>query len=119
MVPSLFDDEMISDLMAGYSALDVERLLDEVTLTKSNLWAHEREWRVYSGRGRSDKLYEDVSFNAQELDGLIFGVRTSDSDRLALSDLVREKYPHAELIQAKTEAATYSLVFEKVDKVGL
>jgi hypothetical protein len=111
-MPSLFDNDMLSDLLAGYSVLDVERLISEVTLTKSNLWAHEREWRVYSGRGRSDRPYEDLPFNTQELDGVILGVRMSDDE--AISQLVHKKYPHAQLLRAKIETITNSLVFEKM-----
>ena len=113
-MPSLFDNELLSDLLAGYSVLDPERLINEVTLTKSSIWAHEREWRVYSGRGRSDRPYEDLPFNAQELDGVIFGVRVSDDYRTALSQLVRKKYPHAQLLQTRTETVTHSLVFDRI-----
>ncbi len=106
---------MLSDLLAGYSVLDAERLVSAVTLTKSIVWAHEREWRVYTGRGRTSDAYEDVPFGAQELDGVIFGVRTAEADRVTFTELVRKNFPHAQLLQAKTEATMYSLVFEKIE----
>jgi hypothetical protein len=98
-MPSLFNDEMLSDMLAGYNGLDTQRIMCEVVWTKSSHWAHEREWRVYSARGRSDGSYEDVPFNARELDGVIFGMRTTEADRTALADLLRTHYSHVELLQ--------------------
>jgi len=111
-MPSLLEDEMLSDLLAGYSAIDARRIMDEVIYTKSSHWAHEREWRAYAGRGRSCGPYEDIPFNARELDGVIFGVRTTQADRTALTALLRARYPHVELLQAKTKTGTYGLAIE-------
>jgi Protein of unknown function (DUF2971) len=113
-IPSLFDDDMLSDLLAGYSVLNADYLIDEVALTKSKLWAHECEWRVYTGKGRTADAFEHVPFNAKELDGVIFGIRTAEADRKSFLELIREKYPHAQLLQAKPETITYSIIFEKI-----
>lgn len=114
-IPSLFDDDMLSDLLAGYDVLNADYLIDEVALTKSKLWAHEREWRVYTGKGRTSDAFEDVPFNAKEFDGVIFGIRTAESDRKSFLELIREKYSHAKLLQAKAETITYSITFQKIE----
>jgi hypothetical protein len=114
-MPSLFDDEMLSDMLAGYSGMDTRRIMDAIIWTKSNHWAHEREWRVYAGRGRSDHLYEDIPFNARELDGVIFGVRMIEAERTTLAELVRTRYPHIELLQAKTKTDAYGLAIESTE----
>lgn len=87
--------------------------MEEVVYTKSIHWAPEREWRVYAGQGRIDASYEDVPFEPRELDGVIFGARTSDADRELLADLVRRRYPHVELLQAKVRLDAYGLVIER------
>jgi hypothetical protein len=108
-MPSLYNDEMLSDILAGYGHMDTGRVMDEVVWTKSSHWAHEREWRVYSGLGRSDGSYEDIPFGARELDGVIFGVRTTEAERTALVALLKTRYPHVELLQAKARTETYGL----------
>jgi hypothetical protein len=114
-IPSLFDDEMLSDMLAGYEGMDERRIMDEVVYTKSSHWAHEREWRVYSGRGRSDASYEDVPFNAKELDGVIFGVRTTEADRTTLAELIKTSYPHVALLQARVRTDNYELAIESTE----
>lgn len=114
-MPSLFDDEMLSDELAGYNCMTPERIMDEIVWTKSSHWAHEREWRVYVGRGRSNASYEDIPFNSKELDGVIFGVRTTIAERTALAELVRARYPHVELLQAKARIDAYGLAIESAD----
>lgn len=111
-MPSLFDDERVSDMLAGYNGMKVQPIMDEIILTKANHWAHERERRVYSGRGRSRNSYEDIPYGAKELDGVIFGARISKADRAALADLVRTFYPHVELLQARARTDDYGLVIE-------
>jgi hypothetical protein len=111
-MPSLFDDEMMSDMLAGYSAMGVREIMDKVVYTKSSDWEHESEWRVYSGRGRSDGPHEDIPFNMAELDGVIFGAKMSYADRLALANLLRSFYPGVELYQATPKPDEYGLAIE-------
>ncbi len=117
-LPSLFDDETLSDMLAGYDGMDTRRIIDEIVWTKSSHWAHEREWRVYTGRGRSDGSHEDVPFNPRELDGVIFGVRTTEAERTALTDFVRTRYPHVELLQAKARTDAYGLAIESASELA-
>jgi hypothetical protein len=114
-MPSLFNDETLSDDLAGYNCMTPERIYDEIVWTKSIHWAHEREWRVSAGEGRSNASYEDMPFNSKELDGVIFGVRTSEAERWALTKLVRARYQHVELMQAKTKTDAYEMIIEKAD----
>jgi len=114
-MPSLFNDETLSNMLGGHKGLDTRQIMDEVIYTKSSHWAHEREWRVSAGRGRSDGPYEDVPFNAKELDGVIFGVRTAEAERRALADLLRARYPHVKLLQAKARTDAFGLIVEPTD----
>lgn len=107
-VPSLFDDESLSDMLSG-GAMDHRRVMDIVCFTKSCHWAHEREWRIYSGAGRTRGAYEDIPFNAAELDGVIFGCRMPEHERQLIADLVRKRYPAVMLLQAKTRNEYYRL----------
>lgn len=108
-VPSLFDDEALSDMLAGYKGLDEKQIMDKLIYTKSDHWAHEREWRIYSGRGRTAALYEDIPFNPAELDGVIFGARMRREDRRWLAEMLRTFYPHVQLLEANTKLDAYEL----------
>ncbi len=99
-------------MLAGYRGFDEQHIMAEVVWTKSSHWAHEREWRVYSGKGRSAAPYEDVAFNPMELDGIVFGARTSEGDRKALSEFIMVNYPHVEMLEARVRADTYGLTIE-------
>lgn len=114
-MPSLFDDEMLSDELAGYNRMTPKRIVDEIVWTKSRHWAHEREWRVFAGRGRGDFPYEDVPFNPIELDGVIFGMRTTEGNQTALANLVRGRYPHVELLRARARSDVYELAIERAE----
>jgi hypothetical protein len=92
-----------------------ERIYDEIVWTKSIHWAHEREWRVSAGDGRSSASFEDIPFNSKELDGVIFGVRAAETERIAVTKLVRTHYPHVELFQAKAKTDEYALTIVKAD----
>lgn len=111
-MPSLFDDEMLSNMLAGYKGLDERQIMDVVTYTKSSHWSHEREWRVSANRGRSDGPHEDLPFNAKELDGVIFGVRVAEAERRTLGALLKARYPHVELLQAKARSDAFALTIE-------
>jgi hypothetical protein len=119
IMPSLFDDEMLSDMLAGYKGMDEKRIMDELIYSKSSHWEHEAEWRVYSGRGRTSGLYEDIPFNAAELDGVIFGAKMKDIDRSNLANMLRSFYPHAQLLQAKPMPDAYGLSIKIADENSL
>ena len=114
-MPSLLDEETLSRKLAGCKVLDTRRIMNEVIYTKSSHWAYEREWRVYAGTGRSSDPYEDIPFNARELDGVIFGVRMDEAEQRDLVELLRARYPHVELLQAKVRADVFGLALEQLD----
>src|SRR5271156_6485373 len=62
-IPSLFDEDSLSDTLSGKGP-NVSRVMDTVAFTKSKHWEHEREWRIYSGRGRTRGPHEDIGFYA-------------------------------------------------------
>jgi hypothetical protein len=101
-IPRLFDEETMSDIISGLKMIDVNEILNKQIYTKSSDWAYEREWRVFAGSGRNaSALYEDVPFLAEELNGVLLGARMSDNDKTALTNLVRQKYPNAQILEAK------------------
>jgi hypothetical protein len=110
-VPSIFNDESLSAMLSG-EAMDHSLIVDTFVYTKSAHWEHEREWRIYSGRGRTHEPHEDIPFNALELHGVIFGCRMPASERDSIADLVRSGYAAATLFEATTRTNIYGLAIE-------
>jgi Protein of unknown function (DUF2971) len=113
-VPSIFDDESLSDELSGAEVMDPRRIMDIFCFTKSKHWAHEREWRIYSAAGRTRGPHEDLPFNANELSSVIFGLRMPESERKFIADLVRKQYPRAELLKATTRDDMYGVMIDPV-----
>ncbi|MBF6036821.1 DUF2971 domain-containing protein [Pseudomonas sp. P155] len=109
-IPSLFSENELSDFLAGLTVFDQQAKIDALIYTKSEAWAHEREWRIYSGDGR-DKFapHEDIRFGNKELTAVILGCRMPEADREALAMIVKERFPHAKILQANTINHKYQL----------
>lgn len=107
-MPSLYTDDVLVRMLAGYSGLDHEALMRMVVGTKSAHWSYEQELRIYSGAGRSPAAFEDVAFGRHEIDGLIFGARTSQPDRQRLTALAAA-YPNIELLRATVSTAAFGI----------
>ncbi|MBN9086288.1 MAG: DUF2971 domain-containing protein [Reyranella sp.] len=109
-MPRLADEAFLSDMSAGLAVLDPQTLVDRVIYTKAAEWSHEQEWRLQAGSGRhSSASYEDVPFDARELDAVILGCVMPDDDRRSIIDIVRSKYPHASVLQATKNDKNFRL----------
>lgn len=95
-VPSLLSEEQLADIYGGTGSINEAGILDRTIYTKSIEWAYEKEWRLCTGAGRRPgEMYEDCPFGREELDGIIFGLRTSAQDRSELEELA-SGYPSVE-----------------------
>jgi hypothetical protein len=109
-LPLLMDEEFMSDAMAGRVRLDGVELSRRLVYTKSKSYEYEQEWRIYSGAGRNPAApYEDLGFSPLELDAIIFGCRTTAADRDMIRDMVRPRYPHAEILKAELIGTSFGL----------
>lgn len=77
-------------------------------------WAHEREWRAVAGLRDRSKQFEIIPFTPEELSAVYLGCRMSSGDRDAITQLVRTRYPHAEVLQARANQAELQLAFESI-----
>ncbi|UUZ68216.1 DUF2971 domain-containing protein [Polaromonas sp. P2-4] len=117
-MPVLMDDDFLSDMLSGRVSLDPKSIMSRLVYTKSSDWAYEHEWRIFSGAGRNpDAPHEDCRFGARELDAVIFGCRTSDADRIEIAALVRDRYPHASLLQARKKMNAFQLEIEPLTDI--
>jgi hypothetical protein len=109
-IPPLFETETLADALLGHMSIDHRAALLQFVCTKSSEWAHEKEWRLFSGTGRDETAdYEDIRFDPLELDGIIFGANMSEQDRLTFSALARTLYPHAVTLRAQPRTREFAL----------
>jgi hypothetical protein len=112
-VPHLVNNEFLADMAAGLVSLDTKTVVDRLIYTKSSDWAYEREHRIDAGAGRDvDAPFEDVPFNAPELGVIVVGCQMPDADRANITAVARQRFPHAELLQA--QPAKHRFEFEIV-----
>jgi hypothetical protein len=114
-MPRLLDADFLADLSSGRVTLEPATILDRLIYTKSIEWAHEREWRIFSGDGRdANAPHEDIPFHQLELEGVIFGCRMSAQDRADLSRLIEQRYPQTEILEVERDARNFRLAIVPV-----
>jgi hypothetical protein len=110
-MPTLLNEEELSDVICGRTHIDPFAVMEKIVFTKSLAWAHEREWRIFSGIGRSPEApFEDIPFGVAELEAAILGCLMPADDRRAFSELVRNQFPNAELREATRHDRNFELV---------
>lgn len=115
-IPSLFTEDELSDFLAGLIVLDQQEKVNSLIYTKSDAWTHEREWRIYSGDGRNKLApYEDIKFGKKELTAIILGCRMPEADRITISTIVKDNYPHAKILQTNTINHKFQLELQQTD----
>ncbi|RWQ28466.1 MAG: DUF2971 domain-containing protein [Mesorhizobium sp.] len=98
--PQLISEDQLVDMFAGLSGVDVNGALDNLVFTKGVGWSYEQEWRISVGDGwKPGSSFEDLTFGRNELDGLIFGIKTSEKDRTEILSLL-DKFPNVKLMEA-------------------
>lgn len=116
-VPSQFSEE---DMIHGFlePTSDMwelqKKIMDKIIYTKSKGWEYEKEWRIYSGHGLNlNADFEDLPFRRDELDGVIFGLKTTDADKEDFRRLAA-KYPAVEFFQVGRERSSFDLSIANV-----
>ncbi|MGN6425107.1 MAG: DUF2971 domain-containing protein [Asticcacaulis sp.] len=108
-MPNFYDDDLLSDTLAGYKVVNEEMILDKMVWTKSDHWKHENEWRIHVGRGRTNESYEDIKFGKHELSGVILGARIKHQDAKEIIGIVKKIYPHVQLRKCHLDSSQYKI----------
>lgn len=113
-VPALVNKEELVDMLAGSGVMNTPAILERATYTKSCEWAYENEWRINAGGGRlPGEQYEDVPFGRNDLDGVIFGLRSTEADKREVLTLT-DHYPNVDLMAAFRSDDSFGLKFAPV-----
>jgi hypothetical protein len=100
------------------SMLDFQKSLTEIveliTLTKSDVWACEKEWRIVAGLRDKTQSYEILSYAPEEVGAVYLGCKMSEDDKEELIEITRSLYPQAKLYQAEKHPKEFALIFTKI-----
>ncbi len=111
-VPPFYSEKDLVDIIAGVAKTNARDIIDKIIYTKSADYAYEQEWRISTGSGRNKYApFEDVPFGLNELDGIIFGLRTSDANKTEIQELAA-KYPNIEMMRSTRTRSSLTLSVE-------
>lgn len=100
VVPAFVTEEFMVHMLAGTPRPPTNPITRSIIFRKAPEWSYESEWRITLGFGRNRGApYEDLPWGSDELDGVIFGTRTSDADKDEIRQLC-VGFPHVEFMQA-------------------
>jgi hypothetical protein len=89
-------------------------IVDVGTLTKSDAWAYEREWRVVTTLRDKAQSFEIIPFAREEVATVYLGCRITPEDRAEIIGITRLGYPRAKILQATKHEHEFALTFHEV-----
>jgi len=104
-------EEFVENNFSG-KRLNPNDAWDKVFYSKQADWAYEREWRVVVPGEAPKQDYAYFKLIPQEIGAVIFGSKITGEDRKKLTEIVKAKYPHAELLHASLDMKSYGITIE-------
>jgi hypothetical protein len=89
-------------------------LLNTITLTKSEVWSYEREWRIVAGLRNNKQNFEIISFAREEVGSVYLGCRMTSEDKAEIIGITRLGYPKARILQAAKHDHEFALTFHDI-----
>jgi hypothetical protein len=109
--PSLFTEAQHINTLFSLGVLDETQLL-EYAYIKSDIWAYEKEWRVWDLEPAIlDELHSTYPLYENEIGAVYFGCRIDPDLRARIIQLLAS-YPNAKAFQARKSADAFKLSFD-------
>jgi hypothetical protein len=110
--PSFFTQQEWIDSNLGIKELNPTRLYYEYAYAKSEIWAYEREWRVWDLSPNVDEPhYKDYDLRQNEIAAIYLGCRIKSEDREVIEQLRSKLYPNAQMYQSRRSTEEFSISF--------
>jgi hypothetical protein len=98
--------------------MDLEKVPTEiiniVTLTKSEVWAYEKEWRIIAGLRDKTQSYEVLSYASEGVGAVYLGCNIAIEDKEEIIEVTRRIYSKAKIFQAEKHEREFALTFSEV-----
>lgn len=102
---------LVDDFLANYSHLS-DSLLFDFLLTKSPCWSYEKEYRMFL---TEPEIQNKVSFEKEELEGIIFGLRVNYGDARTITKIIEKHYYDIPIKFYKTQISENKYTLEKIE----
>jgi hypothetical protein len=114
--PPLFSEEEWIGFILGTRPLDPnEQLFLHYAYIKSDIWAYEKEWRVWLVEPQpQQELFTDYQLLREEVEAVYLGCKMDSKDKEAIKTLLSARYPQAQIFQGCKPVSEYRLHFDKV-----
>ena len=113
--PSFFTEQQWLDDIVGVRQLDPTQLYYQYAYVKSEVWAYEREWRVWDLLPQPlPTLHSNYPLRDKEVEAVYFGCKIARESKDAIASLVSTKCPEAKLFQARKRPDEYRLEFNAI-----
>jgi hypothetical protein len=89
-------------------------ILDVITLTKSDVWTYEKEWRIVTSLRDKTQEFEIIPCYPEEIGAVYLGCRMTDDDKREIIEIVHTKYQDTKILQATKHAREFALIFEEI-----
>ncbi len=110
--PVIFTNDEIVEHILGIKPIDGTGQFYKLAFTKGSSWSSENEWRIVSKGRDTSKVVEDLPFGVNEIDGVIFGLGTTDEAKADIRRLANN-YPLIEFMQISRIRASFDLVLRQ------
>lgn len=103
----MFATRLYVDKLFETDSFDPRDIFYNSLYVKSDHWSYEDEWRiVFPGRAPTQS-FEDIPLHYEEIDGIIFGLRTSKSDIEEILEIVGSR--RISLMQTTRQMDTFDI----------
>jgi len=98
-------------MWSHYFDAALRETLNTITLTKSEVWAYEREWRIVTTLRDKAQAHEILPFAPEEVGAVYLGCKIDENDKNEIIAITRRKYPQAKIFQAEKHEREFALAF--------
>jgi hypothetical protein len=91
-----------------------KEVIDIITLTKSEVWAYEKEWRIITGLWNKTQSYEVLQFAPEEVGAVYLGCKIAKNNKEEIIEVTSHKYSKAKIFQAEKHDREFALIFREI-----
>jgi hypothetical protein len=91
-----------------------KEIINMVTLTKSEVWAYEKEWRIIGGLRDKTQSYDVLPYAPEEVGAVYLGCNIAKEDKEEIIEVTRRLYSKAKLFQAEKHEREFALTFNEI-----
>jgi len=91
-----------------------KHVLETITLTKSEVWAYEKEWRIICALRNKTQSYEILPYAPEEVGTVYLGCKIAKDDKEEIIEITRHKYAKAKIFQAEKHEREFALSFREI-----